>query len=604
MRIPPAGSARLLLVLLAVLLARPSLPAPPAAPLGVTPLPAIRSARLFLFQGNRLVGQLLLRAQPTQAGDGFVVVGRFLGLQPGVYQAQALGFTNLNGSGLPVAHAAGTAAVTARQTVILRLQWELIRRLQRIAVTPVNPAVRIGEFKQFTATGFFNDGSQEDITQSVVWRAINQQVARVGNGGPGDLLKGLARGLSQGSTVITATDPVTHIQGSTRLTVRRLISIEVTPADQTILVGQNLQYTATGTFNDGSQQDITGSVNWSSSNTSVATISNGGVDAPPAGEARGQSPGNTTITATDPFSGTQGSTSLAVRILIAITVTPANQTILVGQSIQYTATGTFSDGSQQDLTSSVNWSTGNPSVAAISNGSPNPLPKGQATGVGPGSTTITATDPATSIQGSTSLTVQTPPPVLVSIVVTPANQTIFVGQSIQYTATGNYSNGSQQDLTNTVNWSSGNTSAATISNGGPSAPPKGQATGVGPGVTTITATDPATNIQGSTSLTVQTPPPTLVSITVTPANQTITVGFSIQYTATGNFSNGSQQDLTNTVNWSSSNPTVAAISNGSPNPAPKGQATGLAPGNTIITATDPATNIQGSTGLTVTFSTP
>jgi len=54
-------------------------------------------------------------------------------------------------------------------------------------------------------------------------------------------------------------------------------------------------------------------------------------------------------------------------------------------------------------------------------------------------------------------------PTLVSIAVDPASATISVGQDQQYTATGNYSDGSKQDLTTQVNWISANLSAAPIS---------------------------------------------------------------------------------------------------------------------------------------------
>ena len=82
--------------------------------------------------------------------------------------------------------------------------------------------------------------------------------------------------------------------------------------------------------------------------------------------------------------------------LVSIAVTPTNPSIAVGKQQQFTATGTFSDGSKKDLTSSVTWTSSAPSVATISSA-------GMATGVGAGSTTIQAT--LATINGSTGLTV-------------------------------------------------------------------------------------------------------------------------------------------------------------------------------------------------------
>ena len=84
------------------------------------------------------------------------------------------------------------------------------------------------------------------------------------------------------------------------------------------------------------------------------------------------------------------------RVLVSIAVTPANPSIGVGGQQPFTATGTYSDNSHQNLTNSATWTSSNPSIATISTG-------GLATGVAAGSTTIQAAVGA--IHGSTGLTV-------------------------------------------------------------------------------------------------------------------------------------------------------------------------------------------------------
>jgi hypothetical protein len=86
--------------------------------------------------------------------------------------------------------------------------------------------------------------------------------------------------------------------------------------------------------------------------------------------------------------------------LVSITVTPAHPTISPGGAQQFTATGTYSDSSTQNLTSQVTWNSSNPSAATIN-------ANGLATGVAAGTTTISAT--LGGVSGNTLLTVQAAP---------------------------------------------------------------------------------------------------------------------------------------------------------------------------------------------------
>jgi hypothetical protein len=93
-----------------------------------------------------------------------------------------------------------------------------------------------------------------------------------------------------------ASDPGS-ISGSTTLTVTNavLVSLEVTPNNPAVpAVARAQAFSATGVFSDGTTRDLTAVVTWSSSNRSVATISNAdGSD----GVASGISPGTTQISA-------------------------------------------------------------------------------------------------------------------------------------------------------------------------------------------------------------------------------------------------------------------------------------------------------------------
>jgi hypothetical protein len=151
--------------------------------------------------------------------------------------------------------------------------------------------------------------------------------------------------------------------------------------------------------------------------------------------------------------------------LVLLSVTPANPSIAVGMTEQFTARGTYSDSSTLDLTAMVTWTSSTPAVAAISNvASFNGLATSLSTG-STGTTTITAT--SGSISQSTTLTVSAP--TLISIEVTPQNPTIISTSTVttqQFTATGNYSDNSSQNITSSVTWTSSAADVAIINASG------------------------------------------------------------------------------------------------------------------------------------------
>lgn len=171
--------------------------------------------------------------------------------------------------------------------------------LQSISIAPANPSIAVNGTQQFTATGNYSDGSTKDITALVVWSSHNASVATVS-------ASGLATGVAVGSANINATSG--SVTGSATLTVTASVtatlqSITVTPANPSLAVGATQQFTATGSYSDGSKKNITASVSWSSSNASVATVSAGGL-------ATAVVAGSAGVTAT---SGTiSGSTTLTI----------------------------------------------------------------------------------------------------------------------------------------------------------------------------------------------------------------------------------------------------------------------------------------------------
>src|SRR5437773_7582232 len=185
--------------------------------------------------------------------------------------------------------------------------------------------------------------------------------------------------------------------------------------------------------------------------------------------------------------------------------------------------------------------------------------------------------PHGSVTGTATLIVSTA--TLVSMAVTPANSTMAIGTSKQFTATGTFIDSSTQDVTSSALWSSSSASVATINN-------QGLASSVAIGSATITAT--LGTVSGSTGLTVANVH--LVSIAITPANPTIAKGTSIKFTATGTFSDGSTSTKLSGLSWKSSKPNIAQVRS-------SGVAHGKKTGSVTIRAS--ASGITGTTTLTI-----
>jgi len=430
--------------------------------------------------------------------------------------------------------------------------------LTGVLISPDDLTLGIGINQQYAATAIYSDGSVQDLASGVTWSSSITSTASID-------ASGLVHTTGAGQTTLTAA--VGGFSDTTTLTVvpANLISISVTPNPSTLAVGTSQPFTAVDAFDDGSTQLLT-SVTWSSSSPSVATVT------PAMGIATALGTGTTNVTATS--GAVSGSAQLTVTgaTLVSLTLSPANSSTAPGTTKQFTAIGTFSDSSTQDITTSALWSSSNPGAATVSN-------QGLASGLVNGTTTITAS--VGSVSDSTTLTISTAH--LVAITIDPSNPRINRGTQIKFTATGEFSDGSTSSLLGGLIWKSSKPNIAQVRG-------SGIARGKKNGSVTITAS--ASGVKGTTTLTVGSG--TLSSIVVTPANSTVALGSKQQFTATGHFSDGSTQDITLTTHFSSSLASVATIANA---PSVAGVVTTNGVGTTVIGAN--SKNVTNSTTLTV-----
>jgi uncharacterized protein YjdB len=168
-----------------------------------------------------------------------------------------------------------------------------------------------------------------------------------------------------------------------------------------------------------------------------------------------------------------------------------------------------------------------------------------------------------------------------SITISPANTSIQPGTTQQFSANGTFGTGGTGDVTSLTKWASSNPAIATID-------PTGTAKGITYGTVTISGTCQCSTAQ--TSLSVGNQAVAISSIAVRPQNPTIAAGLTQQFVATATYSNGTISVITGSAQWTSSDNTIATVSN-------TGLATGVASGNATITAI--SATVSGSTTLTV-----
>ncbi len=477
------------------------------------------------------------------------------------------------GKGLVTGVGEGTVTVTATlRTISGTVQVSVVaKKITSIGITPAQPILQRGVTQAFKATAVYDDNSTGDVTQQVTWSTADAGVLTVVATGAN---AGLATAQGAGSTTITATVGGVSGQTSVRVTVPTLTSITVSPATAAMIVGGTKLFTAQGSYSDGTTADLTDSVTWSSSSTTVLSLSN---TTGTRGQATALAAGSANVQAT--FQGITGTAVVTVTAptLVSIAVTPNPLTLPQNLTLSLKATATYADQTTQDVTASATWTVIDSKIATVGNVG---TAAGQVTGVAIGSTTVTAT--LSGISGSA--TVNVIAPALVSITVTPATATISAGDTQAFTATGTYQGSSVGvDITTQVTWSSSNIAVAQVSNAAGS-------NGVATGLTspargnTVTITAALNGVQGTATLTVTAP--VLVAIMVRPATATINVRATQDYTVRGVYANGTTGPLTG-VSWESSLTGVATIAAGGGGGGGGGgaTATGVGPGTTTITAT-------------------
>ena len=457
-----------------------------------------------------------------------------------------------------------------------------VENVVSIAVLPQEPSIPLGLTQQFTAVGTYPDGSSADITNYVVWSVSEPGIATIDE-------KGLVTASEDLPGVVTVTAVLNtdtasekeELSASTTLKVTNpvLSEIVVTPDSPTIPRGQVTQFVATGKYNDGTSYNISSMVTWSSSDNTVASISNSpGYN----GSLNPLSKGTTNVIATfKKISSTADVVTVTDAALTSITIDQVNPSLTVGSTLNFTATGHYTDGIVVHPLGGVTWNSSDPAKASVDTSS------GLASGLTLGTTNVTAALGTVKSSPST-LTVSSSGMVtLTSITISPSSPSIHLGYNSQFSAIGVYSDGSNRNITDEVTWHSGTPAVAVFS---VNPREEGMASSLTTGTTDVYASKDTVD-SNHTTLTVT--GATLESITIDQVNPSLALGTGMTFTARGHYSDGSEISPLVGVTWNSSNTGTATI-----NPS-TGLINTVAPGTTNVTATLSTVTSSVST-LTVT----
>lgn len=471
--------------------------------------------------------------------------------------------SNVSGNqGFAIARTPGTVEISASldgkkgQTELTVSEAEL----RAIQVTPNNKNLASGFQRQFTATGFYTDGSNKQINELVSWESSNSSIASIDNS---EGKKGLVQAADTGTGTVSIRAFSGEISGFASLNINAasLQSITLSPTNELVAMDPDtrLPFSASGSFSDSTQLDITQQVTWSSSDDLIASISN--VDGE-NGQATPVAVGSTEISATRNTISNKTTLTITAAVLEEITVTPASATVPAGQQKQYTATGSYSDNSTQDITQTVSWKTDDPSVS-ISNAAGS---KGLATTTASAASKQIKISAAIGELSSNKANLIVTSAILDSIAITTQPAGINespAGNEVQFIATGTLSDGSTSDLTQSSSWtvleelpSETDANVGDISNTDGS---KGLLSTYSKGTIKIGAT--SGEISAERDLTVT--DAVLTGLNVSPQTAAIPLNTQQQFKATALYSDGSTSDVTAAADtaWLSSKTDVATVNN-------------------------------------------
>ncbi len=335
--------------------------------------------------------------------------------------------------------------------------------------------------------------------------------------------------------------------------------VTLSPTSISLNIGETSQLTATVSPSNATNKNIT----WSSSNNSVATVSNSGL-------VSAVSQGNATITVTTVDGNFTATANVSVTnstvSVTGVTLSPTSLSLNIGGTSQLTATVLPANATNK----LVSWSSSNNSVVTVSN-------SGLITAISVGNAIITVTTVDGNKTATANISVTTSVISVTGVTLSPTSLSLNIGGTSQLTATVLPANATNK----LVSWSSSNNSVVTVSN-------SGLITAISVGNAIITVTTVDGNKTATANISVTTSVISVTGVTLSPTSLSLNIGGTSQLTATVLPANATNK----LVSWTSSNNLVATVSN-------SGLVSAISVGNATISVTTQDGNKTATANISV-----
>ncbi len=398
----------------------------------------------------------------------------------------------------------GTLADTAVVTIATT---QPVPVLQQVILTPASVSLQTGNSQQFSASGRMSDGSTTSV--NVVYTETGGSITAGGlytaGSSPGtfQVIARESGGTLADTATVTITPPPPVLQ-----------QVILTPASVSLQTGNSQQFSASGRMSDGSTTSI----------NVVYTETGGSITAGGLYTA-GSTPGTFHVIARL-SGGTLADTALvtitaAPPVLQAVVLSPASASIQVGATRQFSATGRMSDGS----TTSINVVYTETGGSITANGL-------YTAGSVPGTFQVIARESGGTLADTAVVTITTVPPVLQAVVLTPPSASVQTGNTRQFSASGQMSDGSTASISVVYSATGGSITAGGLYTAGSST-----------GTFHVIARESGGALADTAVVTITAAPPVLQAVVLTPASASIQVGATHQFSASGRMSDGSTTSI-------------------------------------------------------------
>ena len=278
----------------------------------------------------------------------------------------------VNSDGVITGVAKGTATITAlynKTKYTLKVNVGLVSVLEADTQLIILSSVgdedsKIGKTKTIVLKAKSSAGLNEEILATdVTWKSSNPSIASVSDGKVTGFTKGKATITAEyGGQKVTVSVEVDMIQ-----------SIEATHQSVDLKTGskgpKEQQVKVTATFSDGTAIDVTNSAEWKTSNYKIATANKGNITAVAYGKTK----------VTVKYAGKTLSIPVEVDMLKYLQTNEVSLKMKVKDEVQITATATYVDGSEDNVSKAALWTSSKILAATVKDGKIKATGKGKAT---------------------------------------------------------------------------------------------------------------------------------------------------------------------------------------------------------------------------------